>query len=329
MVDTDAVRFAPQSAHGHFESYFIRGNHPSRPLAFWIRYTIFSAKNSLSDRFAELWALYFDGEKHTHLAVKKQIPLADCVFASEHITMAEATLTPTALQGAIVANDHRFAWNLGNDSGAPTLFLYPEKLYSAGWPRTKTLVSRPSVTFSGSLNVDSQSIDVAGWRGSHNHVWGDRQAYLYAWGQVVGFDGHPESFLEIGTARFKFGFVKTPLLTTLVLRHNGQSFPLNTIPLALKGKGAFEFFRWTFANADAGTQVSGSIEAGREDFVALRYRNPAGGEKWCLNSKIATCRLQLEHADGRSEALVATRRTAFEILTDRGDHGVTAREHIA
>jgi hypothetical protein len=104
---------------------------------------------------------------------------------------------------------------------------------------------------------------------------------------------------------------------------------LNTVRLALKGKGAFEFFRWTFANADAGARVSGSIEAAREDFVALRYRNPAGGEKWCLNSKIATCRLQLDHPNGESESLIATRRAAFEILTDRGDHGVVAREHSA
>ena len=29
------------SSPGHYESWFLRGNHPSRPLAFWIRYTIF------------------------------------------------------------------------------------------------------------------------------------------------------------------------------------------------------------------------------------------------------------------------------------------------
>jgi hypothetical protein len=27
---------------GHYESFFQRANHPTRPLAFWIRYTIFS-----------------------------------------------------------------------------------------------------------------------------------------------------------------------------------------------------------------------------------------------------------------------------------------------
>lgn len=31
---------------GHYESFFQRANHPTRPLAFWIRYTIFSPKKA-------------------------------------------------------------------------------------------------------------------------------------------------------------------------------------------------------------------------------------------------------------------------------------------
>ncbi len=38
----NACRFVPGDAGGHYESYFQRANHPSRPLAFWIRYTVFS-----------------------------------------------------------------------------------------------------------------------------------------------------------------------------------------------------------------------------------------------------------------------------------------------
>ena len=34
-------RFVPSSERGHYESFFQRANHDERPLAFWIRYTIF------------------------------------------------------------------------------------------------------------------------------------------------------------------------------------------------------------------------------------------------------------------------------------------------
>jgi hypothetical protein len=39
------TRYQPGQATGHYESFFQRANHPTRPMAFWIRYTIFSPQN--------------------------------------------------------------------------------------------------------------------------------------------------------------------------------------------------------------------------------------------------------------------------------------------
>ena len=41
----NATRYRPGRQLGHYESFFQRANHPSRPLAFWIRYTIFSPQD--------------------------------------------------------------------------------------------------------------------------------------------------------------------------------------------------------------------------------------------------------------------------------------------
>ena len=49
------VRHAPG---GHYESYFLRANHPERPLAFWIRYTIFSPKGRAGDAVGELHCIF-------------------------------------------------------------------------------------------------------------------------------------------------------------------------------------------------------------------------------------------------------------------------------
>src|SRR5688500_2735999 len=37
MEEPNAVRYRPGEAAGHYESFFLRANHPARPLAFWIR----------------------------------------------------------------------------------------------------------------------------------------------------------------------------------------------------------------------------------------------------------------------------------------------------
>ena len=50
--------------------------------------------------------------------------------------------------------------------------------------------------------------------------------------------------------------------------------------------------------------------------------NPPGGSKTCLNCKLATAEFSLERPGQPVRTLLARQRAAFEILTDRDDHGV-------
>jgi len=57
--------------------------------------------------------------------------------------------------------------------------------------------------------------------------------------------------------------------------------------------------------------------------VCLRYYNPPGGWKYCLNSKIADAELTVTpHGTPAPLHLRASRRAAFEILTDDSKHGL-------
>lgn len=62
--DFNHARFEPGSRCGFYESYFQRANHPSRPLAFWIRYTLFAPRDRPHDAIGELRAIWFDGERN-------------------------------------------------------------------------------------------------------------------------------------------------------------------------------------------------------------------------------------------------------------------------
>ncbi|MEE4251379.1 MAG: hypothetical protein V2I38_12370, partial [Alcanivoracaceae bacterium] len=57
-------------------------------------------------------------------------------------------------------------------------------------------------------------------------------------------------------------------------------------------------------------------------FTALTYYNPPKGSKTCLNSKIARCEARLERPGEPVLVLTSAHGAAFEILTDRNDHGV-------
>ncbi len=255
--EANHTRYRLGQSAGHYESFFLRANHPSRPLAFWIRYTLFSPDHHPENAIGELWAVCFDGETQQ---------------------------------------------------------------------KAKSLVGLPMAVFNGLLTVDGKDIGVENWGGSQNHNWGAKHTDLYAWGQVAGFDNHPDSFLEVATARLKIGPLWTPPMTPMVLRHRGEEIALNNLMQTLRARGSFRYFEWAFQSETHDVRLEGKIVAPREAFVGLNYSNPPGGNKHCLNTKIATCELKLIHKhQGKTsdpEILSTQHRAAFEILTDDRDHGV-------
>lgn len=330
--DFNHARYQPGTAAGFYESYFQRANHPTRPLAFWIRYTIFCPKGRPQDAIGELWAIWFDGERKRHTVAKSEFPAGRFVFSRDGLgaRIGEAVLEPGGLQGAAESRGHRIQWDLSFTGNAEPLFLLPPKLYAGGFPKAKTLVGLPMARYDGQLVVDGVGVDIAGWRGSQNHNWGVKHTDRYAWGQVAGFDNAPDSFLEVATGQLKIGSWWTPRMTPLVLRHDGAEFALRGLWQAVaRARGRFgtgaEMFDWKFSARSDGVEIDGHISAPRDAFVGLRYYNPPGGEKWCLNSKVAACRLELRRRGRPMETLETAHRAAFEILTDDPGHGVEIR----
>lgn len=323
------TRYRPGQKAGHYESFFQRANHPSRPLAFWIRYTIFSPANHPEEALGELWAIYFNGETGNHVAVKKEVSFRQCTFKTTEffVQLDDASLQPGILKGSASSVEHKISWDLTFSGKEAPLFMFPLKFYKSKFPKAKSLVGVPLALYNGSLHIDGQTVTVSKWVGSQNHNWGSKHTDQYAWGQVAGFDNHPDSFLEVATARIKVGPFWTPFMTPMVLRHNGEDISLNSFGQMLWAKGSFSYFLWNFKSETKKIGLQGMISAPKESFVGLNYYNPSGGNKHCLNSKIASCEIKVTHKGldktGIPETLFTSHRAAFEILTDDRDHGVS------
>jgi hypothetical protein len=320
----DHARYRGQ-VQGHYESFFQRANHPERPLAFWIRHTIFSPRGHPERAMGELWAVFFNGETKRHTAVKKELPLKECVFDTGRfdVGVGDARLTPEGLSGAIQSGPAGISWDLSFRGESVPLLLLPFRLYQTKLPAAKSLVGLPLARYHGMLHVNGEAVEVTDWLGSNNHNWGFRHTDLYAWGQVAGFDSFPGSFLELATARLKVGPLWTPAFTPIVLRHGGKEHALNGFLQVLRAHGSFDYFTWNFRSETPQVTVEGTITAPREAFVGLTYFNPPGGAKYCLNSKIASCTVRFrDKANGTTEVLETKNRAAFEILTDDQGHEV-------
>jgi hypothetical protein len=321
--EANFTRYVPEQNEGHYESYFQRANHPTRPLAFWIRYTIFSPAKNPGKALGELWAVYFDGESSQHVVSKTEVPMSRCSFARDalDVRIDESILLPGLLQGH-TRDDNNIEWDLRYENGQKPLFIMPLSYYEKGFPKAKALVGVPLAKYSGTIRVNGKTVEIDNWVGSQNHNWGSKHTDHYAWGQVAGFTDYPDTFLELATARLKIGPFWTPAITLIVLRHEGHEYCLNALRKSF-GRASFGYFYWDFRARSREIQIEGRISAKADDFVCLRYYNPPGGIKYCLNTKIAACQLALQlKGVAESEILETPHRAAFEILTDKTDHGL-------
>jgi len=310
---------------GFYESFFQRANHPTRPLAFWIRYTIFSPKNHPEQAIGESWAVFFNGETKHHTVLKKEVPIAKCNFSPSHffVKVDDAELSPFQLRGNLENDLESLSWDLSYQGKAPPLFLFQDRYYQGNFPAGKVLTGSPFAKYRGTFGVNGEKIEIQDWIGSQNHNWGSKHNDFYVWTQVSGFEQAPETFLEASSARLKLGPFLLPPLTPLVLRHKGKEFRLNNLRECLFTKTSFRYFTWEFRTQNSEIEIEGKISAPRESFVGLTYYNPPGGSKYCLNSKLAACELILKYKkQNKTERLLNTQSTAFEILTQAQDHGI-------
>ncbi|KUH86320.1 MULTISPECIES: hypothetical protein [unclassified Mycobacterium] len=310
----------------YYESRYIRANHPDLPQALWLRETLLLP--SAGEPVADVWVMIFDPDGAGNRALKEPYPIGSAEFGYDDWSarIAATVLDDRSAQGVVTGGPSLIAGSAGGRSARWDLRitggdedpvkLLTERAYAARLPTAKTTVRHPLARFDGLLELDDVRLVVDGWSGSVNHNWGSRHTPAYAYGQVCGFDDAPETTLEIVTARAALGPVLLPGVTLFVFRHAGSEFAVRTIRGSLHTHGHYRPFAWAFGGRIDDQMIEGEIVTEPADVVGLTYTDTDGTTKYCYNSAIATCRIQLAGKAFERAELTATRRTMFEILTD-------------
>jgi len=301
----------------YYESRYIRANHPERPLALWLRETLLLP--TAGDPVADVWVMVFDPEGEGNRALKQPYPIdaADCEHDNWTARIGATSIDDRSAQGVVTGGNRSARWDLRITPGAEAAVkLLTERAYTARIPTAKTTVRHPLAQFDGMVELDDARLVLDGWTGSVNHNWGTRHTPAYAFGQVCGFDDAPDSTLEIVTARAAIGPLLTPAATLFVFRHAGQEFAVRSILGSLQTHGRYRPFSWAFGGRVGDQMIEGEILAEPADVIGLTYTDTDGGSKYCYNSAIANCRVQVAGKAFERRELLATRRAMFEILTD-------------
>ncbi len=330
-----AVRWRPgaAAAEGHVESLFLKANAPGTGRAFWLKFTIFAPAGRPADTVAEVWAIVFDRASGEHAAGKETFPIAGADLgngASFRFAAGTSVLEPGATRGRVRAAGGRLIeWDLRFEALGPPMRLYPsDALYEIqAFPRIKQLSPYPVARFKGIIVVDGTPFDVDGWPGAIGHNWGRGHAFRYAWAQVNAFaDAPPGTVFEGASAKLKLGPVETPYMSVMWLRYGAREFDFRGVRHWFNRSVEVARYRWSFVAEGPEARLAGRFEARPDDLVGLVYRDPDGKQAFCLNSKIASCRLELSERTRRGFSPVATLvsedAAALELLVRETDHGI-------
>lgn len=315
----NAVRFTGQP--GHVESYFVRANHPTRPLALWLKATILAPLDG--PPVAESWLIWFDGERNTTLAQRQTQPFREARFPSGADTrVASAGLTfdvaPSGGASGSLSTAQgpvRFdlAWQpLGSALAAP-LCLYPlGVLVSGPIPRTKLLTPLPALRVSGTLTLPGETVTLDGWSGMQGHNWGAEHPFEYAWGQCLFPEA--DAMVEGFTGRIRLAGLTSPRLSAMVVRRGGRTWRFDALVDLWRQAADFTTERWSLRLRGRDGEAELEMDAAGRPMVCLGYWNPGGALSYCFNSKLARVALTVRPSDGAAFTCESAHGGALEFL---------------
>jgi len=305
---------------GHYESFYMKASHPSEPVSLWIRYTVHKRPGEAPQ--GSLWFTRFDARAEAPWAVK--VTTTDVGSGPDHyIHVGDARLGPGRVAGSAAAEGREASWDLSFESAEqPFLHLPRDFLYKAKLPRTKLLSPYPDARFSGSVQVDSETIDLDGWRGMIGHNWGAQHAERWIWMHGADFEAHPDAWFDAGLGRIKLGSRTTPWIGNAVLSLDGVRHRLGGIGSFRRTEVAESPTAVTFTLPGKDLTVQGQAGADRKDFVGWIYADPDGSEHNTVNCSVSNMTLTVSRPGHPPLTLTCSGHAAYELGMREKSHGM-------
>jgi hypothetical protein len=271
---------------GIYESHYLEAHSPDGDRGLWIKHTLFRPLGG--EACIELWFVWFVRGRPPRVC-RMDLPWDRLVLgAGPEILAGPVRLTPTAAEGALGGARWRLRlW--GADK--PLYHLGWRPLYRLGFPKKKILTPAPGLRFEGTVQLDGQQHELDGWVGLRGHNWGSEHAHSYAYGNCNRWDDGVRRSVDGFTARIRIAGHVSPPLSALCVRAPEGDREL-TRPWQWPRHGRLDGSSWHLRRPH--THLVMRCEPG--DMVGLRYRQPAGGEQYCYNTKFAQVSLRLGDA---------------------------------
>ncbi|HLD73812.1 MAG TPA: tocopherol cyclase family protein [Bdellovibrionota bacterium] len=284
--------------------------------ALWFRYTLL---NGVKQECA-VWAIFFNGSKIT--ASKKKFPLSHIKFEN-NITLPAGALNIHHVNGNVgnIQWDLAFQHEGETFDPVPTLF---KKLHL-----TKSLVTTPvlNAQFKGKIEVEGAPYVVQDAPGMIGHIWGQKQALEWTWCHCNQFVGEHDVVFEGLSAKIPILKWKSPPLTSLYLKYegdspNGKTHVFNSVRNLISAQSTYGYGEWSFSAKNKEISLKGLAQSLPQHIAVITYRDTDDTLLYCHNSKLANLELHVEEfKTGKKYTFKSEKKAALEWVTREGFQG--------
>jgi hypothetical protein len=308
------------TGEGAYESFFLKLSAPEGGRAFWVRYT--TLRYAGGRLTGTLWFTAFGPEGPTGIKSDSE---AVGYPAGGFVEVAGGRLAPGDARGELAVGRHQARWELAFDEGLPPFrHLRPDRLYAAGWPRTKLETLNPASRFTGRVWLDRSETVVDGWSGMLGHNWGADHAEQWIWLQANDI-GADDCHLDIGAGRVLVRGRLSPWVANGLLVLDGEPARLGGVAHLRGTSVSVRPEECAFRLRGRGVEVAGLVRRRGAESVAWDYDGPEGDPHTVVNSSVADLSLTVR-GRGSTRHLARLAGAVYEDGGRRPRPGVPAGE---
>lgn len=321
---------------GHYEVWYLTGNHRASGTGFWIRYTLEAPHPGHGAPYAQLWFAFFDANHPANnIALNRKFAIEEFTTRAMpfSVRMAGAELCDDSAHGELRGAGHEVAWSLRWQPAPKSHRQLPDVMYlRGGLGETTVLSPNLDVAVSGRITVDGREYELDSEPFGQTHLWGRKHAHAWAWGHCNAFVDRPGAALETLSVTLRRRGVTLPRMTVLSLYLDGHVYRFNQFRHTLLTGAMVGNTRYGFHGIGARFRIEGAFQCRPEDMVVARYEDPDGQPSFCSNTEVAYLEIMLYERSGlmgwrEHTRLVAPRTGHFEIGSRTRDPAIAA-DHI-
>jgi hypothetical protein len=280
-----------------FEAWYVTANHLASGCGLWLRYTITVPQSGPG--YCELWGALFDVTGKRNFAGKERYPLDRLGTPLGRddgalLRISDAWIAENHLEGAVARGDRSLEWSL-DFAPADACFQHLPALLRSRLEKRMSVVCAPNLDIgvTGSLTIDGYTMEFSGDPAQQGHRWGRRHPETWAWAHCSVWDGEDSAVFEAVAAKTSVGILPAPTSTLVYLKLDDEDLAFTDLKAALTSRSRYEMPTWAFTAKNDTYKIAGAARMTVRHAIQVRYVDPAGAERFCVNSEVADVAIEI------------------------------------